>query len=73
MKNMVTKSSGSINRIFIKGLLLIPCFLLFNYSTGFAEKIPNIEIFPDKILQGDACYIKISDIPNTSDVGCQRF
>ena len=67
MKNMVTKSSGSINRIFIKGLLLITCFLLFNYSTGFAEKIPNIEIFPDKILQGDACYIKISDIPNTSD------
>ena len=38
MKNMVTKSSGPINRIFIKGLLLITCFLLFNYSTGFAEK-----------------------------------
>jgi len=68
MKNMATKSSGILDRTFIKSLLLSACFLLFNFSTGFTEKkLASIEIFPDKILQGDACYIKISGIPNTSD------
>ena len=66
--NMTNKSSELINRTFIKGLFFSAFFLLFNSSTGFAEKkLPSIEIFPDKILQGDACYIKISGIPNTSD------
>ena len=64
---MATKSSRIFKRTFIKGLLLSTCFLLFNYSTVFAEKIPAIEIFPDKILQGDACYIKIYNIPKASD------
>jgi murein DD-endopeptidase MepM/ murein hydrolase activator NlpD len=65
---MANKSSELINRTFIKGILLSTCFLFFNYSTGFAgKKLSSIEIFPDKILQGDACYIKISGIPNTSD------
>ena len=64
---MATKSSRIFKRTFIKGLLLSTCILLFNYSTVFAEKIPAIGIFPDKILQGDACYIRISNIPKTSD------
>ncbi len=66
--NQVNKSSRRMNRSFIKRLLLCVCFLLFNYSTGIKKKkLASIEIFPDKILQGDACYIKISEIPNTSE------
>jgi murein DD-endopeptidase MepM/ murein hydrolase activator NlpD len=56
-----------MNRSFIKRLLLCVCFLLFNFRTGFTEKIPSIEISPAEILQGDACYIQIYGIPNSSE------
>ncbi len=70
MKNNLAKISfGLFDRTFIKVFVLSFCAMLFNYSICFAEKkLPRIEILPDKILQGDACYIKISDTPSISDV-----
>jgi len=70
MKN--TKSKKYYKQIYgseIIKLLLITCLLLLFYTPGFTEnKLSKIEIYPEKVFQGDVCYIKVCDVSENTNV-----